>query len=237
MSLKAQVPKRIFASATSVAMAMAMALAATFAACQSEPAKPAAGPAAPADPPTTPPAPVGAATGAAADGGSADARADGRKSKLAPAPTDGLSLAERIERRKADETKVAAQLAANERKRLITYDKSKLKLHVTVFADIQKLRAALDKAKSRADVEKLQPKLDKQIAATGKKMRQIDPKGGNSNVVTDYDVMLNALSNDYPQALAASFDGDSHALGDQRAELDRRTKKIEDWLKLLKTSK
>ena len=56
-------------------------------------------------------------------------------------------------------------------------------------------------------------------------------------MVTDYDVMLNSLANDYPQALSASFEGDKTALEEQRAELDKRTKKIEEWLALLKPGK
>jgi hypothetical protein len=206
---------------------LALVMSVALTACPSEPARPPAPAAAPAAPPAAAPASPPAA---AADGGATDAR----KSKLAPAPTDGLSLAERIERRKAEETRVAAQLAGDERKRLLAYDKGKLKLHKEVFGAIQKVRAALDGAKSKADLDKMQKKLDKEIAAAGKKLQQIDPKGGNSNVVTDYDVMLNALANDYPQALAASFDGDKQAIAEQRAELDKRTKKIQEWIKLLK---
>ena len=65
----------------------------------------------------------------------------------------------------------------------------------------------------------------KTIEATGKKMATIDPTGGNSNVVTDYDVMLNALAEDYPNALGASIGGDRKTLDEQNAELDKRTKK------------
>jgi hypothetical protein len=68
-------------------------------------------------------------------------------------------------------------------------------------------------------------------------MATIDPKGGNSNVTTDYDVMLNALANDYPDALSNSFGGDKKALDEQNAELDKRSKKIESWLADLKTYK
>ena len=68
-------------------------------------------------------------------------------------------------------------------------------------------------------------------------MATIDPKGGNSNVTTDYDVMLNALANDYPEAIDASFDGDKQPLADQTAELDKRTKKVEDWLAEVKSAK
>ncbi|MES1207684.1 MAG: hypothetical protein ABUS79_17240 [Pseudomonadota bacterium] len=202
-----------------------------FTACPSQPAAPPpAPPAAPAAMPPPPP-PVAAGDGAAAD----DAAV--KKSKLGAAPTDGLSLAERIERRKADESKLAAQLAGEERKRLLAWDKTKLKLHTEVFGFIKKTRAAYDGAKSKADVEKLNHKATKSIVATGKKLQKIDPKGGNSNVVTDYDVMLNALANDYPQALAESFDGSKQALAEQRAELDKRTKKITEWLAALKAGK
>jgi hypothetical protein len=201
-------------------------------ACQGESAKPAA-PVVAA--PAVPPPAVEPAAAAVRDAAGSDGVV--KKSKLGPAPTDGLSLAERLERRKADETKLAAQLAADERQRLLSYDKTKLKLHTEVFAFIRKTRAAYDAAKNKAEVEKLRGKLEKPIVATGKKLRLIDPKGGNSNVVTDYDVMLNALANDYPQALAESFDGVQPPLGEQRAELDKRTKKIEDWLRILKGGK
>ncbi len=201
------------------------------AACPAEAPK-APPPAAPA-PAVPPPAP--AASPAAVDASSGDAAV--KKSKLGPAPTDGLSLAERMERRKADEAKLAAQLAADERKRLLDWDKTKVKLHNEVWAFIQKTRAAYDAAKSKADIDKLKTKLEKAIVATGKKLQQIDPKGGNSNLVTDYDVMLNALANDYPDALAASFDGAKAALEEQRAELEKRSKKVEDWLRALKAGK
>jgi hypothetical protein len=185
--------------------------------------KPPPPPPAPAPPP--PPAPVAAAP---------------PKPKMVANP-DGLSLADRIAKRQAEEKKVADQLAGEEHARLLKYDKGKLPLHTKVFAFIQKTRgqydalekkvsASSDKAKAKQDVEKLAGSLHAPIEATGKKMATIDPKGGNSNVTTDYDVMLNALANDYPAALVASLDGDSKPLDEQKSEFDKRTKKIEGWL-------
>jgi hypothetical protein len=209
---------------------LASAIMVLFGACSSEPAK------APAPAPVAAPAaPLPAAPAAAGDGAAGDAGA--KKSKLAPAPTDGLSLAERMERRKADEAKLAAQLAGEERKRLMAWDKTKVKLHTEVFTFIKKTRATYDAAKTKEEVDKLKMKMEKSIVATGKKLQKIDPKGGNSNVVTDYDVMLNALAEDYPQALAASMDGLKPPLIEQRAEMDKRTKKIEDWLAAIKAGK
>jgi hypothetical protein len=162
------------------------------------------------------------------------------KPKMVANP-DGLSLSERIAKREAAEKKVADQLAAEERERLLKADRAKLPLHKQVFAFIGKTRAQYDalekknagsgdKAQAKVAVEKLAGAQRASIEAMGKKMATIDPKGGNSNVTTDYDVMLNALANDYPAAMVASLDGDPKPLAEQKAELDKRTAKITAWL-------
>ena len=46
---------------------------------------------------------------------------------------DGLSLADRVAKRQAAEAKVAAELATQEKQRLLKYDKGKLPLHKQVF--------------------------------------------------------------------------------------------------------
>jgi type IV secretory pathway VirB10-like protein len=192
------------------------------ASCEKQAAPPPPAPAAAPPPPPPPPpaAPVDAAV----------------RPKMV-APTDGLSLADRMAKRQAEEKKVADQLAGEEKKRLLTYDKTKLPIHQQVFASITKVRAAFTKAKSKEDVAKIQLAQQKVIDATGKKMMTIDPKGGQSNVVTDYDVMLDALSRGYPDALMGSFDGDKKGLDEVNAELDKRSKKIETWLAEVKAFK
>jgi hypothetical protein len=192
--------------------------------------------------PKAPPAPVAAAEPVKAPPPVPSTTADGAvpaKPKMV-ANNDGLSLADRVAKRQAAEAKVASELAAQEKERLLKYDRGKLPLHKQVFAFILKTRAQYDKAQKggdKAQVDKLRLSLQKPIVAMGKKMATIDPKGGNSNVTTDYDVMLNALANDYPEAIDASFDGDKQPLADQTAELDKRSKKIEDWLVELKSAK
>jgi len=190
----------------------------------------------PAAPPTAPITPPPAKLAAPqTDAGPA-------KSKMV-ANSDGLSLAERIAKREAAAKKLGDENAAAEMDRLIKYDRGKLPLHVQTFAFITKTRDAwdalekklgADKEASKASVAKLAASQHAGIVAMGKKMATIDPKGGNSNVTTDYDVMLNALATDYPDALMASIDGAHQALGEQKAELDKRTKKITVWLAELK---
>jgi hypothetical protein len=178
-----------------------------------------------------------------AGGGAASAADAGAAKPKMVANPDGLSLADRIAKREAEQKKVADELAKQEHDRLVKYDRGKLPLHNQVFAFIKKTRAAWDglepklggdKDASKKAVVKLAGSQRASIVAMGKTMAKIDPKGGNSNVTTDYDVMLNALANDYPEAMVASIDGDAKPLEGQKTELDKRTKKVTDWLAELK---
>jgi hypothetical protein len=147
-------------------------------------------------------------------------------------------------KKEADE-KLAAQLAAEERERLMKFDKSKMPTHVALFAFEKKTRQGLDQA-----AEKLNGKLDaadqlKKLAATQRKaienqsklLRTMDPKGGSSNIGTDHDVVLNLLANDYPEAIVAFFEGQTKPLAEVRLEMDKREKKISSWLEELKSGK
>jgi hypothetical protein len=224
-----------------MAIALALVASVAVAACDSKPAPPSPSPAAAPPAPAAPP--VAATTPAAA----APADAGPAKPKMVANP-DGLSLVERIAKRKEAEKKLATELAAAEETRLLKYDKTKLPLHTQVFTFIKKTRSqydalekkvggSKDKGQAAAAVEKTRAGLEKSIVATGKKLQVIDPKGGNSNVTTDYDVMLNALANDYPAALTAALGGDPAPLAEQKAELDKRTTKIETWLAAVRKGK
>jgi hypothetical protein len=183
-----------------------------------------------ATPPTAPPPP--AAPKPAVDGGQAgDVRPLGMMEKYA------LWKA----KKEADE-KLAAQLASDEKARLIKFDKGKLAKHQALLAFEQKTRKALDQA-----AEKLNGKLDaadqlKKVAASQRKaiekeaagLRAMDPKGGNSNIGTDHDVVLNLLANDYPEAIVAFFEGQTKPLAEVRAEMDKREKKMTAWLEEVK---
>src|SRR4029079_17035028 len=109
--------------------------------CDKQPAPP---PPAPAAAPPTAPAPGAAAS---PDGGQGP-----QKPKMV-APTDGLSLADRIAKRQKEEKKLADELAGQEKDRLIKYDKTKLPLHQQVWSAIKKVRESYAKAKSKEDVE------------------------------------------------------------------------------------
>lgn len=159
---------------------------------------------------------------------------------------DGLSLADRIAKREAEQKKLADANAAEERERVLKYDRGKLALHTQVFGFITKSRGAWDaleeklgkdKAADKAAIDKLAAAQRPAIVAMAKKMATIDPQGGNSNVTTDYDVMLNLLANDYPDAMVEKVEGDPKPLEEHKAELDKRIKKVSDYLAEVKAKK
>jgi hypothetical protein len=144
-------------------------------------------------------------------------------------------------KKEADE-KLAAQLAAEEKARLIKFDKSKLPKHLALLAFEQKTRQALDQA-----AQKLNGKIDapdqlKKLAGSQRKaidkqaanLRAMDPKGGSSAIGTDHDVVLNLLANDYPAAILEFFRGQTKPLAEVRAEMDKREKKMRTWLEEVK---
>jgi hypothetical protein len=85
--------------------------------------------------------------------------------------------------------------------------------------------------------KKLASSQQKAISAQINGLRAMDPRGGNSNIGTDHDVVLNLLANDYPAAIVSFFQGQTKPLAEIRAELDKREKKISSWLDEVKKSK
>lgn len=202
------------------------------AACKTQAPPPA--PKAPAPARAKAPVPVRAVDGGAVvDAGSADAR---------------LGMMERhaIWKAKKEATeKAAAELAAKEKARLIKFDKSKLAKHEALFAFETKTRQALDQAAIKLNgkidaadqLKKLAVAQQKTIAAQASALRAMDPQGGNSFIATDHDVILQLLGHDYPAAILSFFQGQTKALAEVRAEMDRREKKIDAWLEEVKAAK
>jgi hypothetical protein len=147
--------------------------------------------------------------------------------------------------KKEADAKLTAQLAADEKARLMKFDLSKLAKHQSMFAFERSTRQALDQA-----AQKLNGKLDaadqlKKLATSKRKaidtqisgLRAMDPKGGSSAIGTDHDVVLHLLAEDYPAAIVSFFQGETKPLAEVRAEMDKREKKIAAWLDELESSK
>jgi len=121
-------------------------------------------------------------------------------------------------------------MASEEHERRLNYDRRHMKEHRAVLRFLVATRARYDRAKNKAAVLAIQKRLPPAVEETRRRITQIDHWGNNSNLLGDYDAMLRALSDSYPAARIASLDGDRAPLDAQKADLDRRTKQIKDWL-------
>ena len=121
-------------------------------------------------------------------------------------------------------------MAREERERKLRYDRDRMKQHRAVLRFLTSTRARYDRAKTKTAVTAIRTRLPPAVEGLRKQITAIDKWGTNSNLLGDYDVLLNALSDAYPTARAAALDGDRAPLDAQRAEFDRRVKAIKEWL-------
>jgi hypothetical protein len=160
------------------------------------------------------------------------------------ANTRPLSMMERHAIWKAKK-EAEEKVFAEERARLLNLDKSKLPKHLSLVAFEQKTREALDDAASKLNgkfdgadqLKKLALSQQKAIESQTDSLRAMDPQGGNSAIAGDHDVILQLLANDYPAAILTFFQGKTQPLAEVRAELDKREKRIHEWLEEVKNSK
>jgi hypothetical protein len=137
------------------------------------------------------------------------------------------------------------KIIAEERARVMKFDKSKMPKHVALQAFEQKTRQALDEAASKLNGEIDATEQLKKLAVSQRKaidkeidgLRTMDPQGDSSAIAADHDVILHLLATDYPRAIVSFFQGQTKPLAEVRAEMDKRESKISAWLDELKSSK
>jgi hypothetical protein len=134
-----------------------------------------------------------------------------------------------VESKKA-EAQWREHMAKEERERRLGYDRRKLKQHQVVFAFLRKARQRYDRARTKRSIARVQASLREPLADMRRRVVAIDHWGNNSNLLEDYGALLGMLEETYPAAAIASLDGQPRALDELRADFDRRTKKIRDWL-------
>jgi len=147
--------------------------------------------------------------------------------------------------KKEADAKLAAELAAEEQARLLKFDKSKLPKHLALFAFEKKTRKALDDAAEKLQGKPDAPRPARQaggLAAQGHRGPGQDlARHGSTGREFQHRHRSRrqpeSLANDYPEAIAASFQGDAKPLAAARAELDKREKRLTSWLAEVKSGK
>jgi hypothetical protein len=121
-------------------------------------------------------------------------------------------------------------LALEERERKLRYDRDRMKDHRAVLKILIGTRARYERARSEAAVSAIKARLPETVEAVRRRIDRIDHWRVNSNLLADYDALLNALAEAYPAARIKFIAGDRGPLQTLRAELDRRQKAIDQWL-------
>jgi len=117
-----------------------------------------------------------------------------------------------------------------ERERQLSFDKNRIPQHRAVIQRLAAARARYDRAKTKAAVERVRADMpalrqDLQARSTG-----IDHWHVSSPLLADYDAELADLDAAYPDAKLAALAGDPQPLHGVRARMDRRKKKMGEWL-------
>ena len=121
-------------------------------------------------------------------------------------------------------------LAAEERERKLHYDRDRMADHRAVVQFLVGTRARYERAASKAAVTAIQARLPPRIDDVRQRIKRIDHWGGSSNLLADYDALLNALASEYPAARVRFLAGDRAPLVQSRADFDKRMKFVERWL-------
>ena len=122
-------------------------------------------------------------------------------------------------------------LAFEERERKLHYDRDRMKEHRAVLKVLIGTRARYERARSEAAVTAIKARWPETVEAVRRRIDRIDHWRVNSNLLADYDALLSALAEAYPAARLKFIAGDRAPLQALRAELDRRQKAIDEWLK------
>jgi hypothetical protein len=121
-------------------------------------------------------------------------------------------------------------LAEEERERKALYDRRRLPDHQAVLAFLRQTQGSYDRANSKSAVLQVRRALAPGLVGMRLRLDKIDHWGGSSNVLVDYQRLLDAFADSYPAARIAALQGDSHELSALQAEASSRLEKITGWL-------
>jgi len=131
---------------------------------------------------------------------------------------------------KKSEAQWQQHMEAEERERQLGYDRRKIREHRKTMKLLAAARARYDRARTAAAVARVRATMSTLREQLRARETAIDHWGVNSRLLADYEATIAALEGAYPDAKVAALSGDGQPLRDLRAELDRRTKKMNEWL-------
>ncbi len=110
------------------------------------------------------------------------------------------------------------------------FDRGHAAEHRAVIAALEKARASYDAAKSKAQLDKAEASFRAALPTLKKQVAAIDPDRQSSNLLADYDALLESLSGAYPAARRAALGGDEAAARALAADFEHRLEGARHWL-------
>jgi hypothetical protein len=117
-----------------------------------------------------------------------------------------------------------------EAERQMGFDRRHLPEHKAVLKLLQNARSHYEAASSESALHKVSADMPRELAQIERKLKELDPWGNNSRVLSDYAALQAMLGKPYADAKRAAISGDEHALDRLREGFDARLEKIGDWL-------
>jgi hypothetical protein len=121
-------------------------------------------------------------------------------------------------------------LREEERERKLKFDASHANEHRTVIAAIETALESYDAAKSKTQLKATEARFRSTLPALKKRVAAIDPDRQSSNLLSEYEALLESLSGPYPAARLAAFDGDDAKARALAADFERRLEKAREAL-------
>jgi hypothetical protein len=121
-------------------------------------------------------------------------------------------------------------LREEERERKQIFDRSHVAEHRAVLAALENARASYEAATSKVKLKSVEAQFRAALPALKKKVALIDPDRQSSNLLGDYDALVECLSGPYPSARLAAIDGNDAGARALAADFEHRVEQARDWL-------
>jgi len=110
------------------------------------------------------------------------------------------------------------------------FDRRRLPQHRAVLAFLQATRARYDRAKSPAALLGAERTFAQARPTEQQRLEKLDRWGNSSNLLADYDALLQIFASAYPEARRQALAGSTAPLDAVQRDVDARMKKITEWL-------
>jgi hypothetical protein len=121
-------------------------------------------------------------------------------------------------------------LEEEEEERRANYDRRHSREHRAIVAQLLSAQQAYERAKTAAGVKQVQRSAVPGLDSIRKQIKKVDRWRVSSNLLKNYDAVLEALTTTYPAARLAEIAGEGDAATKTRRAVQAQFEKIDEWL-------